>query len=319
MAMPSEYAAKEIPPLGISPVDLYFILAYFLSAEKPKRYGIIPVIGKGLGIVATQDILPGTRVMAEKPLIHIDSYDDSDGGEAFTDISRCLDAYLKFSQAEQENFMSLHSYIKPSLDYWRKDALANGLDEDDIAPCVAVMAVYEVNCYPAGEGSVVCLEASRLNHSCVPNVMHYWNEAIGRLTIHATKAISAGEELLTSYVEPLLSRWERTNLLEQWGFTCRCAACEDTTSFGKDSDWRREGAKRRDVELNQMAQRRKSRRPASAQILQEINQEAGLLYLEGIENLRMVPAYAYYLIPPPFSGHHFHGFDRRLIFFWLSQ
>lgn len=37
------------------------------------------------------------------------------------------------------------------------------------------MAIYETNAFEAGLGSVIYPEASRINHSCLPNVHHCWN------------------------------------------------------------------------------------------------------------------------------------------------
>jgi len=40
---------------------------------------------------------------------------------------------------------------------------------------------------------------ARINHSCVPNAFYSWNEAIGRLTVHAVKDIKKGEEITIHY------------------------------------------------------------------------------------------------------------------------
>lgn len=58
--------------------------------------------------------------------------------------------------------------------------------------------IYEVNCYEMGRGTCVCLEASKNNHSCVPNAYYSWNNDIKRLTVHAIRKIPEGEEITIS-------------------------------------------------------------------------------------------------------------------------
>ena len=54
------------------------------------------------------------------------------------------------------------------------------------------ISIYEVNCYEMRTSDCVCVDASRINHSCLSNSHYSWNDNIRRLTVHAVKDISKG-------------------------------------------------------------------------------------------------------------------------------
>lgn len=83
----------------------------------------------------------------------------------------------------------------------------------------------------------VGLTASRLNHSCVPNVYTAYNSNTGYITVQAVKPIAAGDELCTAYINGAGKlRSQRRAQLSMWGFTCTCVACAD----GHDESRRRD-------------------------------------------------------------------------------
>jgi hypothetical protein len=68
--------------------------------------------------------------------------------------------------------------------------------------------------------------AALLNHSCSPNCFKRFT-AEGNLELVAARDIATGEELCHSYINELAFRSERQRqLLEGYGFTCKCARCE---------------------------------------------------------------------------------------------
>ena len=256
-----------------------FILATLIVLlAETQLYEIKAAAGKGLGVFATQAIKCGTRIMAEKPIIHIKQGDPT--------IRESVDAYLHLSQAEQTVFISLHHYISPNLHSWKQFFLAEGVKEEDVNAFVHVMAVYEVNSFPADDGSILCPEASRMNHSCLPNVHHSWNKSRRCLTVHALRDIAAGEEIQTSYVELCLNSRQREKALDEYGFKCGCAACDATTDLGRVSNARRDQLYKVDKELNELV---KGTRPMQRlqQILNALVEEKGLLSEEGLENIRL--------------------------------
>jgi hypothetical protein len=105
-----------------------------------------------------------------------------------------------------------------------------------------VVNIWRTNSYMLDDGVTldsagVGLTASRLNHSCVPNVYTAYNSISGHITVQAIKPIAAGDELCTAYINGAgKSRSERRAELSMWGFTCTCIACAD----GRDESRRRD-------------------------------------------------------------------------------
>ncbi|KAL1297446.1 hypothetical protein AAFC00_004974 [Neodothiora populina] len=74
----------------------------------------------------------------------------------------------------------------------------------------------------------ICLTASRLNHSCLPNVFCSYNNASGTHVVHATRDISRDEQLHSSYIPGTYQTTSsRRAALAKWGFRCECHACSD--------------------------------------------------------------------------------------------
>jgi len=74
--------------------------------------------------------------------------------------------------------------------------------------------------------SILCLEISRFNHSCVPNCQHAWDEEAGMERVFACTNVKAGEELSTSYIELRQDRQSRQRELSmKYKFDCACPAC----------------------------------------------------------------------------------------------
>ena len=86
----------------------------------------------------------------------------------------------------------------------------------------------------------IFLQASRLNHSCMPNCTYSWNKNLKHHRVHAVRDIAVGEELTISYVWILLDCAIRVKeLMHGYGFVCDCPACEAEGNFGKASLRRR--------------------------------------------------------------------------------
>ncbi|KAJ3867077.1 hypothetical protein EV359DRAFT_78958 [Lentinula novae-zelandiae] len=100
------------------------------------------------------------------------------------------------------------------------------LSEQDFAVC----GVYKDYDY-----RVVPRAASRINHSCAPNVVYHFDEATFTFNMVATRDIKAGEEILTMYCGLQVPKAERHRKLLPYGIDpCRCQACETTYQIGSD-------------------------------------------------------------------------------------
>ena len=74
---------------------------------------------------------------------------------------------------------------------------------------------------------------SLLSHGCVANTRRDTDR--GRLRIIATVNIKAGEEIVSSYKNPLLgSVSRRSHFPTVWYFDCDCARCQDPQELGSN-------------------------------------------------------------------------------------
>ncbi|EJT69637.1 hypothetical protein GGTG_12521 [Gaeumannomyces tritici R3-111a-1] len=73
--------------------------------------------------------------------------------------------------------------------------------------------------------------ASRINHSCIPNADQASFDNDGYKVMRANRDIETGEEITTSYIAHFLPRELRQLLLGRWGFACQCPACDPSHPF----------------------------------------------------------------------------------------
>jgi len=151
-------------------------------------------------------------------------------------------AFSELSRRDQGLFLSLHCGQCNANDMKMNVALrekpTEGLHtwESLVELQAKGIAIHRTNCIAAREETVVCGDISRLNHSCLTNAHHRWNENIGAVIVHPVKNIAIGEQILVSCIPLCRDRVTRTARL---GFECNCAACDTTTAFGEASEMRR--------------------------------------------------------------------------------
>ncbi|KAG6095254.1 hypothetical protein E4U30_002606 [Claviceps sp. LM220 group G6] len=166
---------------------------------------------KSKGLVATRNILKGTRILCEEPLFTIPIVPDFQR-ERFGLIHRQV---ASLSDDQRNAFLSMHNIYPP------RD------------PIEGYVGIFETNSLPASAGGSqtaqtrgIYLEACRLNHDCQGNAVYSWNPRIERITVHAIRDINAGEEITVPYVEFLKPRESRQSALkDSFHFTCRCSLC----------------------------------------------------------------------------------------------
>ncbi|KAL9000403.1 MAG: hypothetical protein Q9169_000920 [Polycauliona sp. 2 TL-2023] len=217
----------------------------FIGDNLVRLYEVRATASKGLGVFATRDITRGTRIMSERPLL------------------RCsrkppfiLIAFCQIPVDDQKQFLSLSTHFTKDNIAQLEDQLRsfqdNFLGVGDPNPVTLtieqqanIVDIFATNCFgthdlQAGdEYSAVFADACRINHSCLPNVRHGWNDILGHETVHAVQDIKAGEEIVTTYIGVPRDRAGRQSDLSPWGFQCDCRACDISTEFGQASDGRR--------------------------------------------------------------------------------
>ncbi|KAH9836264.1 SET domain-containing protein [Rhodofomes roseus] len=193
-----------------------------LEAPKVLAYYVCGVKDKGKGLVATQPLPKGAVFLEEKPL--------------FTQNAGCtnsniLSALANCTRDEQREYFTLCNAYKTS------------------GKVLPALAIFQTNSFPCDDSPQtapskqrrgIFLTASRINHSCTPNVGRIWDVEKQAMVFRALCPMQAGEELCINYVDVLGTRQERNaDLMDRVGFECVCEACALQGEGLAQSDQRR--------------------------------------------------------------------------------
>lgn len=140
-----------------------------------------PSPGKGRGLFAAKDILKGTHVLVEAPLLIV-SPPALVPGMGYSLSAMAADVEHEFSRlspAQQEEYLSCH------------EQRLEGDSQDETG---RLMAILRSNAYNLEDGRVAIYpKVALINHSCQPNVLNADNG--GTRVIVATRDIKEGEEV----------------------------------------------------------------------------------------------------------------------------
>ncbi|ORY57921.1 uncharacterized protein BCR38DRAFT_413814 [Pseudomassariella vexata] len=192
---------------------------------------------KGFGIFASRQIAPGSRILAERPLLLINNNKP--------DI---LAAARRLSLKDHKTLLRL------SLNETKRSSIASLL----VAAWKsfpAIMATREVrdilnifynNNFALSDADgtrAVFPTVARINHSCVPNAQGNFNANLQSFTVHALRDIGNEEEITISYLhdELALRQGRQASLSEGYGFTCACELCAGSAQRRGESRKRRVG------------------------------------------------------------------------------
>ncbi|RSM18262.1 hypothetical protein CDV31_002988 [Fusarium ambrosium] len=179
----------------------------------------VPGNNKGYGIVAASKIPKGTRILAEAPLIRLPR-------EVGSKYHARVSIAAKLSKFPPE-------YGKGYRE------LCNAYPDDDKEVAIALTNALPLG--PKSSDSGVFLQASRFNHSCLPNAQETWNENLDKLTVHACVDIEEGQEITINYLKKLACRKDRQQALEDnCRFRCVCSLCSASVAERRSSDKRQE-------------------------------------------------------------------------------
>ncbi|GAA5901049.1 SET domain-containing protein [Sporobolomyces salmoneus] len=182
-------------------------------------YALVDTPGKGKGLIATEDLEPGSILFAESPLFTLNW--DGLPPDGSRDIERVNEKLSTLSKEDREAYDSLR--IATSV---------QRLNEPK------PLAIFRTNSSGMDNGETgIWLLGSRFNHSCVPNMFRGWNEEEGKEYFIVCRNIKKGEELVTSYTLPWDLKEERDIKLEEtWGINCSCEACSNSPEAIERSD-----------------------------------------------------------------------------------
>lgn len=134
-------------------------------------YEVRATASKGLGVFASCAIPRGTRIMCEPALLYIE--------HANLQFMHVL--FYRLSPGDQAKFLSLHAHFLKGEKAAMEKVLRAFKAADPIlfAPPIEdqlrILAVVKSNGCKTNCGVAVPYDLGRINHSCLPNVYHVWN------------------------------------------------------------------------------------------------------------------------------------------------
>ncbi|KAI4114452.1 MAG: hypothetical protein LQ345_004763 [Seirophora villosa] len=180
-------------------------------------YALQDVPGKGKGLVATEKISRGTRILSEEPIITV-SY-DNDSEQLRISTYRQVGALDEQQRRAFLSMHNIHAYRNPAEQY-------HGIIQTNALPMK-----------PNQSG--IFLEACRVNHACDNNAQKDWNSNMKRHTVHALRDIREGEEITIYYLGVHKNREARKEALQaNFGFECSCRLCSLPLEQSQESDRR---------------------------------------------------------------------------------
>lgn len=184
------------------------------------------VPGKGLGLVATQDIPKGTRILCEEAMMIVPNDLPPEKNQQLMEKQ-----FHDSSELQQKEFLSLHNvhrFNTSPVDYrgiFATNALPMNKISDTSGPLHRV------------DDAGIFLEACRINHSCDDNAVTNWNENTNRHTVTACRDICKDEEITIYYLGTRNSRKVRHEQLDRdFNFECLCRLCSLPPPQRKESD-----------------------------------------------------------------------------------
>lgn len=245
--------------LRSSAISVFSISKNEAQSYDPSLVEVRNTVDRGFALFATSRIPRGKLVLAEIPVLRLTSQDEENEAAVDQILSNKFD---RLPKTFQKDFKKLH------------DAKKAGFSR--------LKSVYHSNCYnleaPRSKdgGSCVGFIASRINHSCIPNVQFSFSEIIpehifdsqsgtsmrngaeansenGVMLFHALKTIPRGKEIVSNYETVYATASQRQLQLQMhYGFRCRCEACVALTDFWTKSDERRREMMNHRNELKRM-------------------------------------------------------------------
>ncbi|KAF8815516.1 SET domain-containing protein, partial [Phlegmacium glaucopus] len=184
----------------------------------------------GLGLFATADIGPDELLFSERPLIVYPMAMPSTLSESNQYLQ--LD-FMKISLHEQEQNLECAVSRMSDDDQKAYRNLWNNHTEDGSGPLLGIARTngYVIDLHDGlvetttNSYCAVGKLASRINHSCLPNVYQQFEIPSFSIQYKARRYIKAGEQILYSYCRLDQTLAERRLELAPYGMVCTCSVC----------------------------------------------------------------------------------------------
>jgi len=175
--------------------------------------------GRGRGLFSRRRLAAGELVLKEKPLVTIVT------PHTPKTLARYVAELRQKVRALQEE--KLEEFFQLAIA--RPDICTKDRTES------MMMGIFQTNSITIREldklkgkelGAAVYPKASRLNHSCAPNVAWSFDATKNVIEVRAVRNIDDGEELQVCYIDPVNMAEDRRKLLKaRYNFDCSCPVC----------------------------------------------------------------------------------------------
>ena len=185
------------------------------GGQRSDVFKVKPSPAKGLGMFATRYIEQGARILEDEVLFII-----PEGLSEEQTIDSVTSAYDSLLPDQKNAFLGFHNPGPSNLaSHILNRYYANAFEISNLSEIYRPVMSY-----------AVCVQASRINHSCAPNAYLDFNGFISRATVHAIADIPADQEITVSYCSPYYTREIRMGDLARYDFVCRCPVCQPTAT-----------------------------------------------------------------------------------------
>ena len=180
-------------------------------------------LSSGKGLRAVVAYKRGDEIMRETAVMRIPNSQPAASRESAEQLHRdeIQRAYNNLHESTQRSVMALSS-----------------CNEDGCDTVRTPQGVYDTNSFRLGNDPKggLFLTIARINHSCRPNVTHFWSQSLQQKLIFAARDIGVGEELLTIYgpSQCMTTKNRREYLNERFSFECNCEMCREGNMNGGD-------------------------------------------------------------------------------------
>lgn len=209
----------------------------------------------GYGLFAVKDIPRGTLIIDEEPLIMIPTVGEEETTRAFCDaLDRCSEAQLARIDRHSIDTVAWQAVSRGPIfrDIWTWCEAHRAVRATDgqrrtraefrraVEAVCRAYGIFFTNNLDTGAATGRGLFSlfSRMNHACRPTIHEHYDATAGRLRVRTLRAVAAGEELHSTYIDLLAPRDRRQRRLRQWGFLCACRdACARGPAADALNDW----------------------------------------------------------------------------------
>lgn len=189
--------------------------------------------GRGVGVVATRLIPSGSIILQEDAIMTLPGPPATATLPFLEDL---VEGYINCKPETRRRLLTLHAYPRSGHEDVVRGLFAGAKPKDqptqeELDFVWRLYSIFTTNDFDDTDTSKcsLYLEASRFNHSCVPNCDygHMRNGRYSTITIRTVRDIQPDEELTLTYLinyEPREKR--RADTKRGWGFECNCPACD---------------------------------------------------------------------------------------------